>query len=100
MVEMLEVVSSHFGYTEEYVLDRTLPWLKRKYQQASREKYEQRQIISEETMRGVLAAVTNLFGGKNVEKILLPAYEEDTNENTQKADEWVTTQWWKPKPAS
>lgn len=97
---MLEVVSSHFRYTEEYVLDKTLPWLKRKFRQASREKYEQRQIVSEETMRGVLAAVTNLFGGKNVEKILLPEYEEKTHETTQPADEWVTTQWWKPKPMS
>ncbi len=100
IITMIERVSSHFRYTEEYVLDKTFNWLKRKYRQADKEIYEQRQVISEETMRGLLAAVTGIFGGKNanIEDMLLKPYDElAEQEHTQETSrtQFVEGQWWK-----
>jgi hypothetical protein len=50
-------------------------------------------------MRGVLAALSQVFGGKDneVDKIMLPPYEEFVKQyqnNQQETGEWVTGQWW------
>ncbi|MCQ2010543.1 hypothetical protein NOM01_11000 [Sporolactobacillus sp. STSJ-5] len=93
---MVERVSSHFRYTEEYVINHTFHWLKRKCEQANREQYEHRQMTSEETMRGVLAAISGMFGESHPEKMLLPDYEDNRTQEEDTGD-WVTGQWWKPK---
>lgn len=97
---MVERVSSHFYYDEEYVLDHSFPWLKRKFGQADRELYDRRRLQSEETTRGVMAAISGLFGGENsqIENILLPDYD-DFKQNKQSAnnDKYVSGEWWKNK---
>nr|DAL87885.1 MAG TPA: hypothetical protein [Caudoviricetes sp.] len=98
---MIERVSSHFRYTEEYVLDHTFGWLKRKCLQADREQYERRKMLSDETMRGTIAALSAALGGKHAEKELLPEYEQVMQQDHKQAEsksEWVTGQWWKQKP--
>jgi hypothetical protein len=96
VIAMIERVSSHFRYTEEYVLDHTFHWLKRKCEQVSREQYERRQMTSEEMMRGVIAAISGVFGESNPEKMLLPDYEDQTQEES--TGDWITGQWWNSKP--
>lgn len=97
---MIEHVSSHFRYTEEYVLDHSFQWLQRKFAQADREEYERTKSQSDEMMRGVVAALSIVFGGKSddVQKVLLPPYGKH-RENAQPPNgNWRQDQWWK-KPS-
>lgn len=98
MITMIETVSSHFNYSEEYVLKHSFPWLKRKFKQADREDYEERKERSDESMRGVMAALSAMFGGKesDIEGILHPPYEKLVKqENIQPEETWNIAQWWK-----
>ncbi|WP_153465137.1 hypothetical protein [Sediminibacillus terrae] len=101
LVEKVEIVSSHFGYTEDYVLDKTPQWLGRKYQQADREKYQEKQNEIDNIFRGVSLVIEGVFNeGKNADNIMLPDYEEAIRRaakqlNNSEHSEYVSGVWWK-----
>lgn len=93
-IERIEVVASHFRYTEEYVLQHSPHWLKRKFKQAQKEKKEanQRRII--EGAQSLFIVLDSVFNqGKGIESILSPA-EEERKEAVASA-EYVAKTWWK-----
>lgn len=94
------MVSSHFGYKEEYVLDKTIHWLNRKFKQADREMYEERRFQADSIQKGITVVLDVLFNeGKEAERIL-PSYDEALErleKHKNKPDKFVRTLWWKPK---
>lgn len=99
----VEVVSSHFGYREEYVLEKTPFWLNRKFEQADRERYEERMGLAQSVFRGVSLVMDVMFNhGKGAEDIL-PSYEDMKkhlmNEVKKEKDEspFKKEIWWKPE---
>lgn len=96
------MVSSHFGYTEDYVLHKTPFWLNRKFKQADREMYENRRMQADGIQRGITIVLDVVFNnGKEADKIM-PSYEEalkrlQEHKEENNKDKFVTTMWWKPK---
>lgn len=95
-------MSSYFGYTEEYVLDKTPFWLNRKFEQADRERYDERIGIAQGVSRGVSLVVDMIFNkGKGAEDIL-PSYEQmkkllESDSKEEKQSEFKKEIWWKPE---
>jgi hypothetical protein len=93
------MVSSHFGYTEEYVMDHSPWWLIRKYKQASREKWEESRQRTIESFRSLMLLSDGLLNkGKGASEILPPPYEEAVKaaaEKEKKTKQYITGQWWK-----
>lgn len=76
-VNKVERVSEFFGYTEEYVLARPYLWLLRKFKQYDRTQYERRRYRQTDQFNADFAILDLKHnGGKGVEKILLPDYDE------------------------
>lgn len=102
MIEKVEVVSSHFRYTEEYVMGKTPFWLSRKFLQADREMYEQKVTQAEAVSRGVSVVLDMIFNKGKQTKELLPSYEDalqsvqqEQSRKTQD-DKFITSMWWEP----
>jgi hypothetical protein len=97
-VNQIELVSSHFGYREEYVLDHSLSWLGRKYQQALKEQFDNSSMRVIEGFKSLILLVDTAFNkGKDFEKIVPPTYEDaiKMQSNQLKASsEFVQEQWW------
>lgn len=91
------MVSSHFSYTEEYVLDHSPHWLARKYKQAMKEKLEQNRLQALTFSRGIAIVIDALFNkGNGIDEILPPSYEEIAGEAIKSVQsEYVQTVWWK-----
>lgn len=89
-------MSSHYGYTEEYVLGHTPDWVKRKYEQAVEEKYNESQMRSLESYKGLMLLSDTLFNkGKGFNDIL-PPFKELNNKKVEAAEEkFVGGSWWK-----
>ena len=99
----IEVVSSYFSYTEEYVLGKTPFWLERKFKQADRERYDQRLNTAYAVFQGVSLVMDAIFNkGKESNNILVP-YDEMvkrlSNEEDKKSQEseFKKEIWWKSK---
>lgn len=97
----MEEVSSHFNYTEEYVLDKSVNWLNRKYKQADREAFEERRLQADNVQRGITVVMDLVFNeGKQAAK-LMPSYEEvikqmyEQNQDNKQKNAFVQTMWWK-----
>lgn len=97
---MIELVSSHFQYTEEYVLDHSLDWVFRKYQQALKEQWERSTVRTQEGFKSLLLLFDSLMNkGKNYEDILPSSYEkamEQWSGQQEEESEFVKGQWWLP----
>lgn len=97
----VEVVSSYFGYKEEYVLNKTPFWLNRKFEQADRERYEDRMGMAQNVFRGINLVFDLMFNkGKGVSEIM-PSYDEmkkrlETEQKSEKENEFKRELWWKP----
>ena len=98
----MEVVSSYFGYTEEYVLKKTPFWLERKFKQADRERYDNRLNTAYAVFQGVSLVMDGVFNkGKEANEILVP-YDEmmkrlsEENKSVRES-EFKKEIWWKPK---
>ncbi|MEN3781498.1 hypothetical protein [Priestia megaterium] len=95
---MIETISSHFNYTEEYVLDHSLDWVFRKYSQAHREMWEQSTIRTQEGFKSLMLVFDSLMNkGKNFDAILPPTYEkamELASDQKEQESEFVKGEWW------
>lgn len=98
----VEVVSSHFGYKEEYVLSKTPFWLARKFEQADRERYEERIGASQSVFRGISLALDVVFNkGKGAAEIM-PSYDDaikmlKETAKEKEEEEFNKEIWWKPR---
>jgi hypothetical protein len=95
----IETVSSHFRYTEEYVMDHSPEWLSRKYWQALKEKWEDSQSRVLEGFKSVALFADSVFNkGKNYDMFIHNSFEEamKTNLEEPKKDysKFETGQWW------
>ena len=98
------MVSSYFGYTEEYVMNKTPFWLNRKFNQADRERYDKRLSESMGIYQGVSLVLDAVFNkGKESKNILVPYDEmikrlsEDDQEGSGRESEFKKEIWWKPE---
>lgn len=96
------MVSSHFGYKEDYVFNRSVFWLNRKYEQADREIYEDRMGLAYGVYQGISLALDVVFNNGKSMNDILPTYDvmkERINENVKERDqdEFVKGIWWKPE---
>lgn len=98
-IEQIEAVSSHFGYSEEYVLDHTPEWLGRKYKHMTREKMaaNRQQVLN--GAQSLALVFDGMFNkGKGFAEILPPTFEEWTGNAQGVANsDYVTAQWWTPE---
>ncbi|WP_156137701.1 MULTISPECIES: hypothetical protein [unclassified Bacillus (in: firmicutes)] len=103
IVDQIEFVSSYYGYTEEYVLDHTLYWLRRKVEQALQEKYDAHTNSVRGQFQSYLLLLDSLFNkGAEFNKILPPTREQAIANSQDNADDTVAneqeqydkTQWW------
>lgn len=98
----IEVVTSYFGYKEEYVMGKTPFWLNRKFEQADRERYEERIGLAQSVFKGVSLVMDVMFNkGKGADDIL-PSYDDMKKrliERKQEAkeSEFKKEIWWKPE---
>lgn len=97
----MEVVSSHFGYKEEYVLNKTPFWLNRKFDQADRERYEERMGMAQNVFRGINLVFDVMFNKGNGVSEILPSYDEmkqrlESEQKQEKENEFKREIWWKP----
>lgn len=104
LIEQVEFVSSHFGYSEEYILSHSPAWVNRKSGQARREQFEKH---SERVLEGfkslALLVDSALNGGKAWDKLLPSSLEEAMklqHRNEPIKSHFVTGLWWKPKTES
>ncbi|WP_349704773.1 hypothetical protein [Enterococcus avium] len=91
--------------SEEYVLDQSFSWLRRKYEWGNKKEYESRRARQYEIQVAIVDSVgmflSKLTGQQDYDSILMKPYEEaikSAKENiTQNANEEGidTTQWWK-----
>lgn len=98
MIEQIEIVSSHFGYTEEYVLDRTPEWIRRKYVQAAKEKHEAHRMNVLESFKGIALMIDSVANkGKSYDKIMPPPFDEfmdQLQEKKESKNEYIEGEWW------
>ncbi|MDA1828529.1 MULTISPECIES: hypothetical protein [Bacillus cereus group] len=103
IVKQIEFVSSHYGYTEEYVLSHTPYWLRRKVEQALNEKYDSHTSSVRGQYQSFLLLLDTMFNkGAEFNTILPPTREQAISNNVQESDEVVennpnqydSTQWW------
>lgn len=94
----MEYVSSHFGYKEEYVFNKTPEWLQRKTRQAEKEKWEENRMAVLQVTRGLAIVFDAAFNkGQGADDLMPPSYDEIMRKATQQLDdeEFITEQWWK-----
>lgn len=93
------MVSSHFGYTEEYVLEHTPAWISRKFLQAQREKFEEHQRKVFSGFQSLLLLLDATFNkGKDFDKIIPPSLEDAKEIEIQRErarETFINSQWWK-----
>ena len=89
-------MSSHYGYTEEYVLGHTPDWVKRKYEQALEEKYSVSRERTLEGYKGLMLLADSLFNqGKGFDDIV-PSFGQLTKKEVETTEEkFVGGNWWK-----
>lgn len=99
MIQQIETVSSHFAYSEEYVLSHTPEWLNRKFNQAMKEKWEQSQSRVWEGFKSLALMVDVAFNkGRSMSQLMPDSYEsalamnQRASENNEK---FIKGQWWK-----
>lgn len=113
IIRQIDEVSAHFSYTDEYIMDHSIPWLKRKYIFATN---KQRDNLVEQqtvTFKAIQAVVSSFMGSKvNLEEILIPNREpsesekylsdlietlKDGNKKVSGVDSsgYVVDEWWK-----
>jgi hypothetical protein len=92
------VVSSHYGYREEEVMDHTPEWLNRKFDQAMREKWEDSQNRVWEGFKSLALLVDVAFNkGKSMDQLMPGSYEEALKRNQvriQQEQNFIQGQWW------
>lgn len=98
MLVKIETVSSHFRYTEEYVLDHSPAWVDRKYFQALKEKWEDSQMRTLEGFKSLALLIDSVFNkGANYSAFIQGSYEEalKMEQETEEAESnFVKGQWW------
>lgn len=94
-MKQIGFVSSHYRYTEEYVLGHTPDWVKRKYEQALLEKYVSSRERTLESYKGLMLLADSLFNkGKGFDDIV-PSFEKLTKKEVEtKQEEFVGGNWW------
>ena len=101
----IEVVSSYFGYQEEYVLNKTPFWLNRKFNQADRERYDQRLNTAYGIFQGISLALDAVFNKGKGSKEILPSYDEmvqrlsGDHKGSKNESAFVKEIWWKKPEA-
>lgn len=101
-MDRVEIVSSHFGYKEEYVLNKTPFWLSRKFEQADRERYDERMGMAQSVFRGVSLIMDVMFNKGQGANDILPSYEDMKKQLSKQEKEEQESQfkkeiWWKPE---
>lgn len=96
MILQVEMVTSHFGYTEEYVLNHTPQWVNRKYRQAQREKWEKQKGNIMEGMNSILLVIDLLANKGKMVKQFFPEESRDPKRDEHKKA-FVQGIWWKPQ---
>ncbi|MGR5963131.1 hypothetical protein ACT7DN_30305 [Bacillus paranthracis] len=104
LVKEIGFVSSYYGYTEEYVLDHTPAWIKRKYKQAITEKYERHVESVYGQFKSYLLLMDSMMNeGKDFTNILPPTLDAAIEQQKNQAEstdaqnnqeEYVKTPWW------
>jgi len=82
------------------VLEHTPDWIRRKYEQALKEKWEESRSRITEGVSSLMLLVDGLFNkGKDSEEILPSSYEKameaQQNQIVQKEENFVKGSWWK-----
>lgn len=99
IVEQVSFVSSHFSYTEEYVLDHSPDWINRKYIQAAKERWKQSQTRIQEGVQSLIVMMDMAFNkGKNINQILPGSFEDAMQMQKQAhtaAKAYIKGSWWK-----
>lgn len=93
----IETVSSHFRYTEEYVLDHTPAWIDRKYWQALEEKFDNSQTRVLEGFKSIALLVDSIFNkGANYSEFIQGSFKEAMKMEDKKEEtgQYITGQWW------
>ena len=68
---MVDLIRSQYGYLDEYILSKTLSWLKESVRYISRRKYEDMSMSAQL----IALSVSNLFAEKGKAKPI-PTYDE------------------------
>ncbi|HDX9512078.1 TPA: hypothetical protein ROY06_005452 [Bacillus cereus] len=99
IVNSVSFVAAHYSYNEEYVLDHTPDWIRRKYNDALKQKYQNyRETVYGQFQSLLLFADQLLNEGKNFNEILPPTPEEiqkEEIEQTQENSKFTQGTWWK-----
>jgi hypothetical protein len=99
MIAQVEFVSSHFRYTEEYVLSHSPAWVNRKSKQAREEQYEQHTQRVMESFKGIALIVDSIFNkGQNWSELLPPSLEDALKmqgKTEEKPSQFIEGTWWK-----
>lgn len=92
----VETVSSHFSYTEEYVLDHSPEWVDRKYWQAMKEKFDDSQARVLEGFKSLALIVDSIFNkGANYHLFVHESFEDALKQGEEKVDSnFIQGQWW------
>ena len=82
------------------MLEHTPDWIRRKYEQALKEKWEESRSRITEGVSSLMLLVDGLFNkGKDSEEILPSSYEKameaQQNQIVQKEENFVKGSWWK-----
>ncbi|KAB2328926.1 hypothetical protein F7731_23520 [Cytobacillus depressus] len=95
----IETVSSHFRYSEEYVMEHTPDWLERKYIQAMREKWEDNKTKVSSVFQSICFVLDTVFNkGAHLDSFLESSFEDvikANNSENQNRSNFITAQWWK-----
>lgn len=79
------------------MLSHTPDWIKRKYEQAVEEKYNESRTRTFENFRGLMLLADTLFNKGQGANDIAPPYEELNKEKADTAqEEFVGGSWWKP----
>jgi translation initiation factor 2 beta subunit (eIF-2beta)/eIF-5 len=113
IIRQVDEVADHFNYTDEYIMDHSLSWLKRKYSFAMNKQKDRLVQSQRSTFSAIQAVVSSFMGSKvNIDEILIPQREpseaekhltellESLKEGNTKVsgvneEGFVVDEWWK-----
>lgn len=89
-ITRLELISEHFSYPEEYVLDHHILWIDRKFKHAERSRYEARYTRQQDDTNSrvylALLKTNDKQAMKDAQNYLLEPYEKALEKEKQLAE--------------
>lgn len=80
------------------MLGHTADWIRRKYEQAVEEKYNESRVRTLESYKGLMLLADTLFNkGKGFEEIIPPYNQLNIPKAESAQEKYVGGSWWKPE---